>query len=171
MTTPDDPFQPPQEGQPPPVPYNPPGYGYGYGPPPPPGPYATWGERFLALLYDSLIIGVPGVVLIVIGVAIGGGGGTAIIVLAYLGIAGFSLWNRVFLQGHTGQTLGKKRLGIKLIRENTHEVLGPGYCFVRDLAHVLDSLVCDIGYLWPLWDAKKQTFADKVCHTIEVKVF
>ena len=37
--------------------------------------------------------------------------------------------------------------------------------FVRQLAHVLDGLPCYLGYLWPLWDAKRQTFADKVIGT------
>ncbi len=30
--------------------------------------------------------------------------------------------------------------------------------------HVHASLY--IGYLWPLWDAKRQTFADNVCGTV-----
>ena len=42
---------------------------------------------------------------------------------------------------------------------------GPGCRFVRQLAHIVDSLVCNLGYLWPLWDAKKQTFADKIMGT------
>jgi uncharacterized RDD family membrane protein YckC len=37
--------------------------------------------------------------------------------------------------------------------------------FVRDLAHFLDGIFY-IGYLWPLWDPKRQTFADKVCSTV-----
>jgi hypothetical protein len=23
-----------------------------------------------------------------------------------------------------------------------------------------------LGYLWPLWDAKRQTFADEICSTV-----
>ena len=40
--------------------------------------------------------------------------------------------------------------------------------FVRIIAHFLDSLACYIGWLWPLWDDKRQTFADKVCGSIVV---
>jgi len=40
---------------------------------------------------------------------------------------------------------------------------------LRRLAHILDSASCYIGYLWPLWDDKSQTFADKVCTTIVVQ--
>jgi hypothetical protein len=37
------------------------------------------------------------------------------------------------------------------------------------LAHILDSLPCYLGYLWPLWDAKRQTFADKVMGTVVIE--
>jgi hypothetical protein len=30
-------------------------------------------------------------------------------------------------------------------------------CFVRQLAHYVDSLLCYLGWLWPIWDAKRQT--------------
>ena len=42
--------------------------------------------------------------------------------------------------------------------------------FVRDIAHILDSIICGlpIGWLWPLWDAKRQTWADKVMKTVVV---
>jgi hypothetical protein len=41
--------------------------------------------------------------------------------------------------------------------------------FVRYIAHVLDSIPCYLGYLWPLWDAKRQTFADKVIGTVVIE--
>jgi hypothetical protein len=34
------------------------------------------------------------------------------------------------------------------------------------VAHLLDSIVCNLGYLFPLWDAKRQTIADKVMSTV-----
>ncbi len=30
--------------------------------------------------------------------------------------------------------------------------------------------MCYLGYLWPLWDKKKQTFADKIFGTYSIKV-
>ncbi len=39
---------------------------------------------------------------------------------------------------------------------------------VRDLVHIVDGFFY-LGYLWPLWDAKKQTFADKILTTLVVK--
>ncbi len=37
------------------------------------------------------------------------------------------------------------------------------------LAHFLDSLACYVGWLWPLWDPKRQTFADKIMSTVVVE--
>jgi hypothetical protein len=37
---------------------------------------------------------------------------------------------------------------------------------VRQLAHVIDTAICYIGYLFPLWDPKRQTIADKIMSTI-----
>ncbi|UKY52256.1 RDD family protein [Streptomyces inhibens] len=72
-------------------------------------------------------------------------------------------------EGSTGQSPGKKAMKIRLVKETTGQPLGFGMAFVRKLCHFLDSLACDIGYLWPLWDDKSQTFADKIAGTVVVK--
>jgi uncharacterized RDD family membrane protein YckC len=79
-----------------------------------------------------------------------------------------ALWLK-YKEGTTGQTAGKKVLGIKTIKEQTGEYLGFGMAFVRYLAHIIDGLPCYIGYLWPLWDAKRQTFADKIVGSVVVR--
>ena len=43
--------------------------------------------------------------------------------------------------------------------------IGFGLSVVRYFAHFLDA-ICYIGYLWPLWDDKRQTFADKIMTTV-----
>jgi len=35
--------------------------------------------------------------------------------------------------------------------------------------HILDALPLFLGFLWPIWDAKKQTFADKIIKSVVVK--
>jgi uncharacterized RDD family membrane protein YckC len=121
-------------------------------------------------LLDGLITGLPGLIIVIAGLAIGHGIGIFIAIIGYLAVVVFGIWNVVFRQGTTGQTLGKSQVGIKLIREIDGQVVGPGMSFVRQLAHVVDGFVCDLGYLWPLWDAKRQTFADKICSTIVIKL-
>jgi uncharacterized RDD family membrane protein YckC len=71
-------------------------------------------------------------------------------------------------QGETGYTLGKGVIGIKLVSEQTGQPVGVGMAIARYFVHILDGF-CFIGYLWPLWDAKKQTFADKILTQIVIK--
>jgi hypothetical protein len=75
--------------------------------------------------------------------------------------------NRCLVAGRTGQSLGKRVTKIKLIGEQTEAPIGPTNAFLRDLVHILDAITC-VGYLWPLWDDKRQTFADKIMNTIVV---
>ena len=57
---------------------------------------------------------------------------------------------------------------MKLIGERTGQPIGAGLSFVRQLAHIVDSILCNLGYLWPLWDRKRQTFSDKIMSTIVI---
>ena len=76
-------------------------------------------------------------------------------------------YNRWMIAGKTGQSLGKRMTKIRLIGEQTNTPIGAKNAFIRDLVHILDALTV-VGYLWPLWDDKKQTFADKIMKTIVV---
>ncbi|MGW4897006.1 RDD family protein [Kitasatospora sp. NPDC004240] len=154
--------------------------------------YAGWGSRVAAYLVDYLIVGLPAGILAGVGAAIGsepgkssctkgaystycttgpstinGLGITLMIVAGLLSFAGY-LW-LIASEGRTGQTPGKKMVNIRVVREADGQVLGFGMAFVRKLCHVLDVMACYIGLLWPIWDAKKQTFADKVMSTVVVK--
>jgi uncharacterized RDD family membrane protein YckC len=156
-----------------------------------PNMYAGWGSRVVAYIVDGLIVGlVPGILYgIGFGVAAGsaqtcstdpttyqvtctggGGGGVAIflfLVAAVLGIAGgLFICHR---EGTTGQSPGKKMVNIRLVREYDGQPMGFGMAIVRKICHFLDGFVCYLGYLWPLWDAKKQTFADKIMNTVVVR--
>ncbi|COY49143.1 proline-rich antigen pra [Mycobacterium tuberculosis] len=41
---------------------------------------------------------------------------------------------------------------------------------VRQLAHFIDAIICFVGFLFPLWDAKRQTLADKIMTTVCVPI-
>ena len=64
--------------------------------------------------------------------------------------------------------LGKRALHMRLISERTGEPIGGGLAFARDICHILDSLACYIGWLFPIWDAKRRTFADKIISTVVI---
>ena len=75
---------------------------------------------------------------------------------------------QVIRQGRTGYSLGKTVVGIRLVGDLHRAADGRGLSFVRQLAHYVDSLVCYLGWLWPLWDARNQTLADKIMSTVVI---
>lgn len=164
----------------------PPQYGYPqqpYGAYPPAGmpgmpgaglpPLANWGQRVGGYLLDMLIIIGPMYALGFIDLAGSDDPATAapgpFFLIGMVYALGMGIY-QLYLEGKTGQTTGKKVLGISLHREADGSTLGFGMAFVRKLAHFLDSFACYLGWLWPLWDDKNQTFADKVCNTVVIKV-
>ena len=92
----------------------------------------------------------------------------AILVIGGLISLAFWVYNVVIRQGRTGYTLGKTVVGIRLIRVSTGEPMGAGWSFLRQIAHYVDSLVCYLGWLWPLWDQRNQTLADKIMGTVVI---
>ncbi len=78
----------------------------------------------------------------------------------------FVIWNYGYRQGTTGSSIGKSVLKFKVVSEKTGQPIGFGLSIVRQLAHIVDAIICYIGYLFPLWDAKRQTLADKIMTTV-----
>jgi uncharacterized RDD family membrane protein YckC len=122
--------------------------------------YANWGQRVGAYLIDVL----PVIILDTIGREISFG---VYAVFALIGLA-YTVYNRWYLGGTTGQSFGKKVLNLRLISEQSGQPIGPLMAFLRDICHILDTLACFVGWLFPLWDAKRQTFADKIVSTVVV---
>ena len=157
-------------GAPPPPPYGAPQPPYGYGAPA--TAYASWIQRVGAYIVDALCA-LP---FTIIGAIVGRStdsttGVTSFNFLYYLfALAGLVVlgYNRWYQAGKTGQSWGKKALGLRLVSEETGQPIGGGMAFVRDLAHFVDGIICYIGYLFPLWDAKRQTLADKIVKTVVV---
>jgi uncharacterized RDD family membrane protein YckC len=182
--------QPNLYGQPAPSPYGQqPGYGQppygqqGYGAT---AAYANWFKRVGAYLIDQIATSIAGLPLWIgygmlvastetttnadgtVSTTMDDPSGTSL-VLILLGVItslAFFVWNSCIRQGRTGYSIGKSALGIKLVGERTGQPIGAGLSFVRQLAHIVDSLPCNLGYLWPLWDRKRQTFADKIMNTV-----
>ncbi|CAB4589143.1 MAG: RDD family protein [Actinomycetes bacterium] len=89
-----------------------------------------------------------------------------------LGAVGVILVAVLYLRalGRTGQTWGRRIVGVKVVRTRTGEAPGIGRALGRTLfANVISAQVCYLGYLWMLWDGQKQTWHDKVCDTHVVK--
>ena len=149
--------------------------------------YTPWFTRVLAYLIDAL----PTAVLAGIGqgvlVATGnnecvrntsgssydiscvsqptGLGLTAAVIFGLAAVA-FAVWNLGYRQGTTGSSIGKSVMKFKVVGEQTGQPIGFGKSILRQFAHIADAIICNIGYLFPLWDAKRQTIADKIMSTI-----
>jgi len=123
--------------------------------------YAGWGSRVLAALIDYVALGVLAVILIIAHAPIIG-------LLVDLVAIVWALYN-AYQGGATGQSYGKKIAGIRLLREANGVPIGGGLGIGRYFLHIIDGIPCYIGYLWPLWDSKKQTFADKIVGSVVIK--
>ena len=122
---------------------------------------ATWIQRVFGFLVDAGIVwGI---------VVVGGfmaGDSSLIYSLFVLGSLVFWAWN-MYTQGQTGQSIGKRVAGLRLVSEANAEPIGGVMSVGRSVLHVLDS-ICYVGFLWPLWDAKRQTFADKIIRSVVI---
>jgi hypothetical protein len=54
----------------------------------------------------------------------------------------------------------------KVVSEKTWQPIGFWMSLIRQIAHYVDQVLCYVGYVWPLWDEKRQTFADKMVGTV-----
>ena len=124
-------------------------------------PFANWGNRVVGALIDYFV---PGIIAGLIYQSSRGLG-----TILYLATLGWAIYNKV-LEGQTGQSTGKKVAGTKLVGAATGQPVGVGLAIGRYFLHIIDGLPCYLGFLWPLWDAKRQTFADKILNTYVVKV-
>lgn len=188
------PYQPPPYQQQQPYQGQPPGGVPPYSTPPPymqpgaPGPgyqwqgaaptmqYASIGLRFVAIFIDGLIVGIP---LLLIEAVLGLFGSP---VAALLNAVVYFLYEGLLLASQNGQTIGKKLMKVRVVSADgtplttnktftragvkaALSVIGsikPPFTSFLGIASLLD-------YLWPFWDANKQTLHDKAAGTYVVK--
>ena len=75
-----------------------------------------------------------------------------------------------YFHGTTGQTPGDAALGLKVLDIDSREVIGYQRAFVRCLVSIVSGLVLVLGYLWMLWDPRRQTWHDKAAGTVPFRV-
>lgn len=141
--------------------------------------YASWRRRFVAALLDGAVLGAVAWLV----------GGDALDVpwlqptIDSADVADSTVpWTSspvlvgawlvlLTVQGLTGQTPGRRVLGIEVVRVPGDGPAGgpPGVLrsIRRWLAHFLDALLL-IGYLRPLWHPERRTFADSLVGTVVV---
>jgi uncharacterized RDD family membrane protein YckC len=139
----------------------------------PPAGYASWGRRAAALIIDNILLIIPA------------GGFFALVyvpnetvsviaaVLAIFFWIVFPFIYYTYFHGKTGQTPGKRWLGIRVEHADRGGPIGYGPAFGRyGMVFVFSifTLPLVLDYLFPLWDSKKQSLHDKVVSSIVVRV-
>jgi uncharacterized RDD family membrane protein YckC len=104
------------------------------------------------------------------------------VVLSLLGFDAFHIGTQVTLGvvtlmyhaylegGPSGQTLGKRALGIRVMDFETGGPLGFARAAVRHLGRGVSGIVLGIGYLSMLWDRERRTWHDKLSDSVVVPV-
>ncbi len=159
------------------------------------GPQAEFGDRVVPYIVDSLIVSAAMFVPMLIGMIImiasspdqepcwpgayvecsvpgtGSGAGVAFgLLLFFLGwLAGLGVlfWNRIWKVSKTGQSIGRKMGGLKVVNAQTGELPTMGQAFLRELINGVAGL---IAILWMLFDDDKRTLADKGASHAVIKV-
>jgi uncharacterized RDD family membrane protein YckC len=101
--------------------------------------------------------------------------GATIAAAVLLGLVGLAavVWLYVYYfrrEGSTGETWGRKTMGMRVVDATTGLPIGTGRSFGRYLfASFISGNFCLLGYLWALWDPRKQTWHDKVVSSVVVR--
>jgi len=126
--------------------------------------YAGFWQRFVADIIDTVLIGIPMIMIQFIfandGVAIG--------LLLSLAL-GYSYY--IYFISQKGQTPGKRVASIRVQDVDTGSNIDVVSAILRELVgKAVSSGVLFLGYFWMLWDDKKQTWHDKIAKSVVVKV-
>jgi len=140
--------------------------------------YGGVGIRFVAQIFDGIIIFIFYFVVGYITASIFGGlkeggfdlhGGPAILVIMLtlaFGIAYFTVFEVLW----RGQSLGKKLIGIRVVREDG----GPidlTAALVRNILRIVDGFACYLVAAILVWNSPlRQRLGDRIAHTVVVKM-
>jgi serine/threonine-protein kinase len=132
--------------------------------------YASYGSRVVALLIDSIVAGLAAIMPVLI-ISEDDGAFACMAVLAYLAFTYFYFLAPV---ASSGQTFGKRLTNIRIVDANG-DPPGMGRTIIRQIIGFgVENFLMGIfflgalGLLWPLWDAQRQTWHDKIANTFVV---
>ena len=123
-------------------------------------PRAGFWQRVGAVILDGIVLAIPSAILVI---ALKGAGYAVAMLLS---IAYFTY----FEGGATGQTLGKRMMGIRVVSLDGSGSIGYVRAFARWIGRYVSTLIIYIGYLWMLWDKEKQCWHDKLASDVVVPV-
>jgi len=120
---------------------------------------ATFGARLGGYIIDAVVL----LVVNMITSLVFHNAALDLIVSLVVGIGYF-----VYFWSSTGQTLGDKVVGVKVV-STSGGLITPGGAFIRYLGIIVSSIPLFLGLLWVLWDPQRQGWHDKMASTYVVK--
>ena len=118
---------------------------------------AGLGVRFASLAIDGILLG------IVEGIMFRSGGGAGGAVGFILGLAYYwYFWTR-----RDGQTLGKMLLNLRVVKVDGSPISDQD-AIIRYVGYIVNSVALMLGWIWALFDDKRQGWHDKFVGTIVV---
>jgi uncharacterized RDD family membrane protein YckC len=115
---------------------------------------AGFWRRFLAMLVDGIVLGVVGVVLRLVHLS----DVSVVVSLVYF----------TAFHGSTGRTPGDAALGIRVVDVDFGAPIGYPRAALRWVVSIASTLLLLVGFLWMLWDPRRQTWHDKAARSLPV---
>ncbi len=136
--------------------------------------YASFGARLLAMIIDIVIVNTASSMIQApfLALMLGNLNSTTMIVgfvAPIFLVGGMAVFYTVWLESSAWQaTLGKKLMGLRVV-----DLDGRRITFwkstSRNFNKSISSLILGIGYLMPLWTAKRQALHDRMAHCLVIK--
>ncbi|NLX10323.1 MAG: RDD family protein [Chloroflexi bacterium] len=121
---------------------------------------ASLGARLIALIIDSIILSI-------IGALLGGLTGEEILGIGSGFIFGV-IYNWYFWTQNRGQTPGKMVMGIRVVKTDGSS-LNSLEAVVRYIGYYINTFLLMLGWIWAIFDGKKQGLHDKLAGTVVVR--
>jgi uncharacterized RDD family membrane protein YckC len=138
--------------------------------------YGGFRRRIIAFLIDNILLQVAIAIVFILGLSlvdyeIDVADETDLDSLLFLYYAMFAVMNLVYFtwfHGITGQTIGKRILGLKVVR-TTGESMNLGIAFLRWVGYIISSSIFYLGFIWIAFDQKKRGWHDRIAGTLVIK--
>jgi len=133
--------------------------------------YKGVGSRFVALLIDTILMLIVGFIIAIFAGATTFRGGLGFELQGTPAFILFAIWALyyIILEGTAGGTLGKKALGIRIVKEDGSPC-GIQASIVRNLLRIIDGLFFYLVGAILIWQSSnKQRLGDRIAKTLVVE--
>jgi uncharacterized RDD family membrane protein YckC len=139
--------------------------------------YSSRLGRFIAYLIDGFVIGIIAGIPYGIGgalIAMGASGDSSAMalvgaVVVLLGVI-IGIVYKPLMWSRSGQTVGYKVMRLKVVRAQDGGPLSGGQAVGRLFGYIVSGFLFSLGFIWILFDEKRQGWHDKLAGTVVIEV-